>query len=181
MMKRSISRDEWGYQMEKLKGLGAFFLVTVALIAAMSLVAAFFLGMGWLSSHLFPWFSKASLVAGSILFLVMLPLSVVRKLRPFTSAAILLISFVFGITLWIEGLLVTLSTWGTFAVIVGVLMGGIGVVPIGMLAALFHGLWDPLFELLILTVLTFGSRFFSQWLASSCGTRRSGPYLEGEI
>lgn len=167
--------------MERLKGIGALLLGTVALIAAISLVAVFFLGIGWLSGHLFPWFSKASLVAGSILFLVLLPLSIVRKLRPFTSAAILLISFVFGITLWMEGLLVTLSTWGTFAVIVGILMGGIGVVPIGMLAALFHGLWETLLELLILTVLTFGSRIFSQWLASSCDTRRSEPYLEGEI
>jgi len=167
--------------MKKLKAIGKFLLGAVVLIAAISLVAVFFVGVGWLSDHLFSWFSKASLVAGTILFLVLLPLSIAKKARAFTSIIILLISFIFGITLWMEGLLVTLSTWGAFAAVIGVLMGGIGVVPIGMLAALFHGLWAALFELLFLTVLTFGSRILSQWLANSSDTKQSGSYLEGEI
>jgi hypothetical protein len=36
----------------------------------------------------------------------------------------------------------------------------------GMLAALFHGMWARLAELIVLIVLTFGSRFFSAWLAA---------------
>ena len=75
----------------------------------------------------------------------------------------------------------TLSTWGTFAVILGLLVAGIGVVPIAMLAALTHGEWMILLELVILTVLTFGCRVYSQWIMSTLETRRAlvDPISEG--
>ena len=72
-----------------------------------------------------------------------------------------------------EGFLITLSTWGTFAVVLGLLIAGIGVVPIAMLAALTHGEWMILLELVILTVLTFGCRVFSQWIMSTLETRHA--------
>ena len=65
-----------------------------------------------------------------------------------------------------DGLVTTLTLWGTFAVIVGLCFAGVGVVPIGILAALFHGYWSRVFEMLTLIVLTFGSRFFAVWLLS---------------
>ena len=55
---------------------------------------------------------------------------------------------------------------GTFAVIIGLCFAGIGVLPIGILAALFHAKWSALFELIMLTILTFGSRLFALWLAA---------------
>lgn len=159
--------------MGKLKILGGYLLGVVIFAAIISLIVAFFAGAAWVSNHLLPWFSNASLVAGTILFLILLPLSVVRRARPFTGSMVLLISFVFGITLWMEGFLVTLSTWGVVAVVIGLLIMGIGVVPIAMLAALTHGDWTTLLELVILTVLTFGSRVFSQWIVTTCDTSRS--------
>jgi hypothetical protein len=156
--------------MEKLKAIGGFLLGLVFLIAVMSLIVAFFAGAAWISDHLLPWFANASLVAGIVLFLVLLPLSFVKRARPFSGSLILLISFIFGITLWMEGFLVTLSTWGTFAVIVGLLFLGIGVVPIAMLASLIHGSWTTLLELVILAVLTFGCRIFAQWIVGTSNT-----------
>jgi hypothetical protein len=156
--------------MEKLKALGGFLMGIVVLIAFLSLIAALFAGTAWISGHLLLWFSNASLVAGTVLFLVLLPLSVVKRARPFCGSMIFLISFVFGITLWMDGFLVTLSTWGIFAVIVGLFFAGIGVVPIAMLASLVHGSWSTLLELVILAVLTFGCRIFAQWLVGTSDT-----------
>lgn len=156
--------------MEKLKALGGFLLGLVFLIAAVSLIVAFFAGATWISDHLLPWFTNASLIAGTFLFLVLLPLSVVKRARPFSGSLILLISFIFGITLWMEGFLVTLSTWGAFAVIVGLFFAGIGVVPIAMLASLIHGEWTTLLELVILAVLTYGCRIFAQWIVDTSDT-----------
>ena len=53
------------------------------------------------------------------------------------------------------------------AVILGLFMAGIGVVPIAMLATLLKGMWGPLVELLLLTILTFGSRIGALSLAQT--------------
>jgi hypothetical protein len=103
-------------------------------------------------------------IVTAILFIILLPLSAIKKARGFTAVTIFIISYIFGITVWMNGLLVTLTTWGVVAVIIGLCFGGVGVVPIGILAALFHGQWEQLFELIILTVLMFGCRSFSIWL-----------------
>ncbi len=160
----------WLLHMEKLETLGGFLLGIFVLTAVGSLIGLFFAGAAWFSGHLLPLFSEASLASGTILFLILLPLSILKKARPFTAVIILVVSFIFGITLWMEGLFVTLSTWGTLAVVIGLLIGGIGVVPVGMLAAVFHGLWGAFFELLILVILTYSSRIFSQWAATSYST-----------
>jgi hypothetical protein len=151
--------------METLKSVGGCLLYIVILAACVALAALFFLGAAWCSTHLLPWFMLGSEIAASILFLILLPLCLIRKVRGFAAIAILLISYVFGITVWMEGLLITLSTWGVGAVIFGLLFAGVGVVPIAMLAALFHGMWWELLDLTVLTALTFGCRFFSIWIA----------------
>lgn len=151
--------------METLKGIGGCLLYIVILGAGLALIALFFLGAEWCSVHLLPWFMLGCEIATAILFLILLPLSLIRKARGFTSVTIMLLSFVFGMTVWMEGLLITLSTWGVVPVIIGLCFMGIGVVPIGMLAALLHGMWMPLLDLVILTALTFGCRFLSYWIA----------------
>ena len=56
-----------------------------------------------------------------------------------------------------EGLLLTLSLWGLGAVFIGLFMAGIGVVPIAMLATLLKGMWAPLVQPALLTIMTFAS------------------------
>lgn len=70
-------------------------------------------------------------------------------------------------TLWMMGLLIILSIWGVTAVIIGIAFGGVGVVPIAMLATPIHGYWFPLIELVLLTVATFGCRIGALSLAQS--------------
>ena len=75
-------------------------------------------------------------------------------------------SLVFGFTLWVWGLLFTYHLWGAIAVFIGLFLMGVGVVPIAMLATLFKGMWSTLGELVLLTVLTFGTRFAGAWTAA---------------
>jgi len=166
--------------MGTLKSIGGCLLYIVILAACVALAALFFLGAEWCSTHLLPWFMRGSEIATAILFLILLPLCLIRKARGFAAAAILLISYVFGITVWMEGLLITLSTWGVGAVIFGLLFAGVGVVPIAMLAALFHGMWWGLLDLVGLTVFTFGSRFFSIWIAEKGEKRQRIETFAGE-
>ena len=166
--------------METLKRIGGCLLYIVILAASLALAALFFLGAEWCSTHLLPLFIFGCEIATAILFLILLPLSLIRKARGFAAVAILLISYVFGITVWMEGLLITLSTWGVGAVIFGLLFAGVGVVPIGMLAALFHGMWWELLDLVGLTVFTFGCRFFSIWIAEKGERRQQNETYEAE-
>jgi hypothetical protein len=60
---------------------------------------------------------------------------------------------------------------GIWAVIVGVVILGVGVVPIALLATLFNGLWGGFLPLLILVVLTLGLRVGGLLIAESGQTR----------
>ncbi len=149
---------------DKLKSIGAlvgFLLICVAGLVVIGLLIG---GVGWVSDRLFPWFAKVSSIAVLLLIFVLLPLSAIRKTRGFAAAVILCLSYLFGDTVWMQGLLTTLHIWGVGAVVLGLCFLGVGVVPIAMLATLFHGLWSQLGALIVLAVLAFGSRIFALWL-----------------
>jgi hypothetical protein len=54
--------------------------------------------------------------------------------------------------------MITLGTWGIWAVIIGVLLLGIGVIPIALIATLSRGMWRHFIELLLSIILIFGCR-----------------------
>lgn len=122
---------------EKLKGAGLLLGILI-FVALLAIPALFIVGAEWLSEQLLPWFVLASVLALMFVLLVLLPLAVFRRSRTFASVAMLIVSYVFGATVWMEGLLLTMALWGTFAVIIGLFFMGVGVVPIAMLATLLE-------------------------------------------
>lgn len=150
-----------------LAGLGGVFLVVVLIFASFAAVGAFIRGTAWASTKLLPWFSGLSVLSLAVVVLVLLPLAVPRVTRGFASAALFVASYVFGATLWMEGLLLTLALWGYGAVFIGLFMAGVGVVPIAMVATLLKGMWSPLVELVGLTILMVASRLGAIALVAS--------------
>ncbi len=79
-------------------------------------------------------------------------------------------SFVFGATGWFLGAGVTFGTLGWFWLIAGLLFVGVGVgvVPLGMIGAIFvlHS-WAMVGTLALLVALTFGARFGGAMLATN--------------
>jgi uncharacterized protein YacL len=73
--------------------------------------------------------------------------------------------------MWCSGVAVTYDLWGTVGVIIGLLIAGVGIVPVAMLATFFHGEWEGLIEFMILIVLTFGLRLLGLWLAKKVDKR----------
>jgi hypothetical protein len=155
----------------KLKEAGTWLLGIVALLAVLAIPALFLVGAELLSELLLPWFNLASILALTFVLFVVLPLSVFRRCRGFVAIASLVASFIFGAALWMKALLLTLALWGTWAVWIGLFMMGVGVVPIAMLATLFEGWWSILGHLVVLTVLTFGSRFYAFWIGDRADVR----------
>ena len=74
-------------------------------------------------------------------------------------------SYVYGVTLWFWSLLLTYSIWGVGAVIIGIFLAGIGVVPLAMIATAMEGEWAVTGEIILLLIFTFGSRMLGFYFA----------------
>jgi hypothetical protein len=106
-----------------------------------------------------------------------LPLLIFRPVRPFIALAITWLSYLWGFWLWITAFGFLLSNWGWLPVIIGILLLGVGVVPVAMFMALIHGDFGNFFFFLVAIVLLLGARLFAQRLV---GIRLSDyPYYEG--
>jgi hypothetical protein len=173
-----------GAEMEALKSLGAG-LLGIAGFAVMLLLGVFFIyGATWFSLWAIPYMTFATDIAVAVCIFILLPLALFRRTRPASAYGFMLCSFVFGICLWMYGLLITMSIWGPVAVIVGLMLGGIGVVPIGMLACVFHGEWLSLTVLLVGTVLTYLARYLSLRIATRADAdeyERQSRIIEGTV
>lgn len=152
---------------DRLGGLGGLLFMAAVFVAVVAIGAVFFRGAAWASTNLLPWFSVLSCVALGIAVFILLPLAIPQRTRRFASVGLFVASYVFGVTLWMGGFLSTLAIWGARAVVYGLLLLGVGVVPMGMIANLLKGRWDVLVVLAVLTVLTFGSRFVATTLEDS--------------
>src|SRR5437870_4460788 len=133
--------------LEKLKGTGAVLLVIAFFLIAALISVLLIYGTLWVSATIYPWLVAINGFVLVALVLLLLPLAGFRKTRGFSGLGIVLGSYVFGLTLWVWALLLTFQIWGWFAVVIGLLIAGIGIVPIAMLATLFSGEWSLLGQL----------------------------------
>ena len=69
-----------------------------------------------------------------------------------------MISYIFGITTWLYAVVVTFALLGWVWLIIGLLIAGIGVLPLGMIASLVQGNFAIFFSLLILFIVSYSSR-----------------------
>lgn len=152
---------------EIMAGLGGVLACIATLCVFAGIATIFIYGSAWASTRLLPWFSILTWFVVALAVFVLMPLAIPRATRGFSSVALLMSSYVFGVTLWMEGLLLTLFIWGFGAALLGIFVLGIGVVPIAMLATLLNGMWEPLIELVLLTIMTFVSRAGALSLAGS--------------
>lgn len=118
----------------------------------------------WLSERVYPWLVIINGILLLAVIVVLLPLAIFRRTRPYAGAGVYFSSFVFGLTLFIWSLLITYALWGVVGIVVGLLLMGVGVVPIAILACLFHGLWSVIGQLLLLLAISLGARFFGIYL-----------------
>ena len=95
---------------------------TIALFAAK--VYMFLLPFSWL--------------ALAISIFVLVPLAFFRKTRPAAGLGLFIASWLFGLTTWTLGVTITFLAYGWVGLIIGLLLFGVGVVPMGIFAAFFN-------------------------------------------
>jgi hypothetical protein len=114
--------------------LGTYALGAVIMVALFALPVLFIIGGVAVAKKILPWLMFLSILTLLINIVVLSPLAAIRRTRAWAGVGFFLSSYVFGLTAWFMGLLLTWFLWGGFAVIIGLFIMGIGVVPIGMLA-----------------------------------------------
>ncbi len=151
--------------MNALKSAGAIFLGIAVFVALLILGVVFLYGAVLVSERIFEYIVLAAWVAFAVCIFILAPLALFRKTRIAAAFGFMGCSFAFGVCIWIFGLLTAYFYWGLIGIIVGLVLGGIGVVPIGILAAIFHADWQAVIILIVGLVLTFGARAVAFWLA----------------
>lgn len=109
-----------------------------------------------------------SWLAVAVVIVVLLPLAIFKKTRGVSGLGIYIASYLFGATTWFLGATVTFVTWGWVGLVIGLVIAGVGVVPIGILAA-FISLKEPTlgFSILAMVAITLGSRIGGVALAEN--------------
>lgn len=152
---------------EKLKEMAGMVFGLLVFIAILSLPLVFAMGAAWASKNLLGPLTTIGWVLLELCIVILLPLSIFKRLRGFTGGGIFFSSFLFGLVAWLLGFILTYSIWGAWAVVIGFLFLGGGVVPIALLATAINGYWDPFFTLLAVTTLTFAARIIGILIVES--------------
>lgn len=121
-------------------------------------------GAVWVGENALAWLFDFAWIVLTINILILLPLSLFKKTGAVGGAGMYISSYIFGVTLWFLGLLLTYFTWGFWGVFIGLVLAGVGVVPMAMLAMLINGEILTFVVLIILTMLTFGMRALGIYL-----------------
>jgi hypothetical protein len=108
--------------------------------------------VGWLNDV-----GVAGLVIAAVWGLVALA---ARKTRSAYGIFLWLLSYLLGITTWLLCVVVLHDIWGYTGVIIGVLLAGVGVVPLCLFALMSHGQWillgSILFSLVLIVLCRYG-------------------------
>ena len=140
-------------------------LLVAAILTGLILIAMMFLRGGvWLGDKALPYFDWASRITLGVVGVILLPMATFHQTQRQAAKGLLFASSIFGITLWVWGLVLTYNLWGGGMVLLGIFLFGVGVVPMGMLATLFASMLPTLGQLILLAVLTYGTRRFSKVL-----------------
>lgn len=154
-----------------LKNVGMTLGGVLLMVALLGIGAIFVVGATAASLWVIKWVPVVVSSSLLVVCFVLGPLSLIPPARGIAATGFVITSFVFGAVMWFSSLAVTYDLWGTMGVIIGLLIAGVGIVPVAMLATLFHGEWEGLIEFVILIVLTFGLRLLGLWLAKKVDER----------
>ena len=155
--------------MGKLKTVGDVILgivIFVLVIASLLEPILFFTKGPQILARIFPFLKILYSIAMFVSIFSLLPTALFRRTRGIAGLGLFIASYIFGATLWVWAFLLTYMLWGWGALIIGLLIMGIGIVPISMLATIFKGEWYLLGNLVLLLFFTFGARMFGLYLTT---------------
>jgi hypothetical protein len=107
---------------------------------------------------------KLCLVGIGIAFLVCLPAIFIRQMRGVASVVLYLCLTLWSLSLFLWCVANIYIGWGAFWLTVGLLLGGVGVVPVAFFCFLFGRQWSLEFDLLCQVAVIAGGYFTFSWM-----------------
>lgn len=150
---------------ETLETIGGCLLYAVLSLGG--LLAIFFL-IKWgvdASAVIMPYISWINTVVLLICLVLLAPLAFFRKTRGFAGIGFFIASYIFGLSVWLSGFLITYAYWGIIGVVIGTFLAGIGVVATAMIALLINAEWAFLGMMALGVAIVFGIRMLGAYLA----------------
>jgi hypothetical protein len=115
---------------------------------------------------IFYWLQIVVCVTMGIATAIFMPLGMFRRTRIFAGTGLIVASYAFGASLWAYGAIATFLYWGWIGLILGLVILGLGVVPMGFVALVLQSQWGLVASLGALLGLTFGARFLGAYCLS---------------
>jgi hypothetical protein len=154
----------------RIGGIG----LTILFILVPSLTALLFVhGAAWVDEWLGRYVAATAIGLAIIDLIIILPLSIFRKLRGLCVHFLFFSSIVFMLATWFLGFESTLQYWGYLGVLLGIFVVGIGVIPFGFIAAIIHADWTIVCGLVVGIVLILAVRIIATALQISLNEKSS--------
>jgi hypothetical protein len=157
---------------EKIGNAGGVFLGGLLLLFFLMFPVALIFGAAEISIWALKWLPATFSWTLLVTLVLFVPLAIFPSTRGASGNGIVIASYIFGTILWLWAMAITYSVWGMFALILGLMFFGVGVVPVAILAVIFEGEWMALGNLVFLFVLTFASRGLGNWLIEKAALRQ---------
>ncbi len=161
--------------MNTMKSIGGALLGVAFFIGVIVATILFFTFGAKMAFTISPFINGLAGVLLTINIIILL-FAIIPRARGVIGNIIVFSSFIYGLSAWIYGLAVTLAIWGWLGVIIGVFLGGVGVVPVGILASILSGHWDLLWPLLINVATYFGAIIVGGMLVGSAERQKEKQY-----
>jgi hypothetical protein len=144
-------------------------VVTIGISVLAAIISVFVLliyGKAYFDAQIYSHLHSAVVILIVVCIVILSPLCLFDRTRMIAVYGFTICSFAYGLATWLVGLVSTYIIWGKLGITVGLLLGGVGVVPLGIVASMLHADWLPVAEIVIGLVLTFASHFLGLFLAS---------------
>jgi signal transduction histidine kinase len=150
----------------KLQTVGYGVLGLLAMVAVGFIIAAFVKGAEWLGEVALPFLPNIFWICVALVLFILLPLLIFKKTRIVGGGGLYIISYLFGLTLWIYSFIYAYALWGIAGVVVGFFIIGVGVVPVALLATMINGYWFVVLEIVVMGFCVFGTRALGTYILS---------------
>jgi hypothetical protein len=134
-------------------------------------IALLFLGGAWVGAYVEPWIAFVAVTLIVIGLPICLLLLVFRESRTLGGTGIYLLSLPLSLWLWIASLVYAMNVSMVWTVI-GVLMGGLGVIPVAVIMTLLRRDWSNFGSLAVTGIFVLVLRFLGAWIVDRTEQRK---------
>ena len=148
------------------QSVGGLLLAIAVLCACVAVPVVLLIGVSWVIRAVEPVVIACTSAAFWLSLLVFTPASLLRQTRVVAIFGFGAASIVFGIFSWCLSFACVHDYFGTIGLVIGLLIAGVGIVPIAMVGAVLHHSWPVLALLIAALGIGFGTRVLAVWLAT---------------